>query len=503
MADRPAAPPIDDADPLAWLRRWRKVLRLPLSAAEARLVDGQRGGVEPGALAGLLRKVDRAALDAALNRRPLSDEPPQRARFLAGAAAATGDPTLLHEALDLAEQHGARPELTGAIAACFGALDPSRLSPQRLLKLAGPLERVVPQPELVGPTFALLGTPPVRKALQTALPELPAKIADRWRALLAVREQLEGGAPAPDRLEAGLRLLLDAPPGALDALPDQVRFSLAAAALGLEARWPLGSPALEAILASLDPTDLAWAGLAFAHAAGQVRLGRYAAATRAFDRILEHHPHDLRATVLLSQLAAPRLGPVAARDQRPGALRDGFALSLLKPVLVRTDADPLALALHRDLALPGIAPLVLTDPADPPRWFAVDGALPLLGGEAAADRDSARWIAAEGVRIASLLAQLGLILPDLSPGRFTIDASPTRRWLLLADLTGLRHAPQLAEAHLRTVAAAFVREALGQPAFANGPPRPDLSRADAERLARTRSEPPPLRELGAWVEGLS
>lgn len=502
MSRRPRRTKRSASDPIAFVRQWRKVLRLPLSAHEARLIDGAKRDAPPSALKDLRARIDKAAIDAALQRRPLSDDPVQRAKFLAGAAAITQDAAVLIDALR-DRPNPFRPDLARSFAAAIRQLDLTRTSPARLATLLSLIDESFEPPERLTTAFALLRSERSRSVVGKAVRRLPSEGSASWGPLAAVHESLEGGEPPRDALERGLRLLLDGPPSVLDAQPNQIRFGLVTAALSLNATWPLEHPAIDRILGGLDPDDVAWAGLAFGRAAELVRAGRYDTALAHLDRILEHHPQDLRASVLLSQLAAPRRGSLALPDPSPGALRRGYALRLLKPVWARVDVDPGTIALHRDLTLPGIAPVVLCDVDPRASWFAVDGSLSLLSDAAAAlDRIQAIQVASAAVRIAHLLAEHGWTLPDLSPARFLTDATPHRRWVELADLTGLKAQPTVAEAHMRTLAARFVRAALAERPLERGPVRSDLGGAVGERLESLPEHPLALPDLADFLRTL-
>src|SRR5437763_980652 len=76
---------------LAFLRRYREVLRLKLNAAEDLLVNQQREPSERGVCRHLLGKVDRAVIERAIEREPLHGDAAARARMLAGAVRLTAD----------------------------------------------------------------------------------------------------------------------------------------------------------------------------------------------------------------------------------------------------------------------------------------------------------------------------------------------------------------------------------------------------------------------------
>src|SRR5262249_9756738 len=97
LASAAAADTLDPAEVvemkqhLAFLRRYKELLRLKLNATEDLLVNGQREPSERGVCRHLLGKVDRAVLDAAIAREPLHSDPVARARMLAGAVRLTAD----------------------------------------------------------------------------------------------------------------------------------------------------------------------------------------------------------------------------------------------------------------------------------------------------------------------------------------------------------------------------------------------------------------------------
>ena len=76
---------------LAFLRRYKEILRLKLNAAEDLLVNGQREPTERGVCRHLLGKVDRSVVEAAIAREPLRSDAAARIRMLAGAVRLTAE----------------------------------------------------------------------------------------------------------------------------------------------------------------------------------------------------------------------------------------------------------------------------------------------------------------------------------------------------------------------------------------------------------------------------
>ena len=93
---RRSEPRLSDADlakakrQIAFLRRYKRAMKLRLNSAEALLVDGSRAPTNQGVVQHLVGKVDRATIAAALERKPLCDSAVRRAEFLAGASWITG-----------------------------------------------------------------------------------------------------------------------------------------------------------------------------------------------------------------------------------------------------------------------------------------------------------------------------------------------------------------------------------------------------------------------------
>jgi len=510
--NRRSEPRISEADlarakrQIAFLRRYKRALKLRLNSAEALLVDGSRAPTNRGVVQHLLGKVDRATIAAALERKPLCDSAVRRAEFLAGASWITGDTGVLLDALEARRAVSPREDVARAFGEAIEHLDLARLSPSRLARVLELLEEVFEEHERVTTAFALLRAPGFRKALDQASRKLPARLRDTYLPLAAVHDVVHGRRSAnPDDLERGLRALLEAPAAVLDAQPDGVRHALVAAALELDATWPLRSPSVRRMLGGLPRDSETWSGLAFLLAVGQCRLGAYDQATTLLDEVLEHNPVDLRAQGLLINLSAPRIGPIAAPDPSAGRLRTGYALNTHRPVHVRPDADAASIEIQRDVVVPGIAPIVLVDEGDSPQWFAVDGHLPLFVDVLPHPLPlaTALRIAGDGIRIATMLGHLGLSLPDLGPGRFLLDQSPNRSWLMLADLTGARReSPERAEAAARTGAASWVRQVLAEIPFSDGGVRQDLRHEDQALLARFAVQPPRPRAMVSWLDGL-
>lgn len=488
---------------LAFLRRYRKVLRLRLNATEARLVDGSLAPDRRGVVQRLLSKIDRNAIEAALVRKPLSDSATGRAEFLAGAAGVSADVGVLLDALEAAVEVQTQEQAARAFAQALERVDFTGLSAARLSRLLALLERTHTPADQAHVLFGLLRSATFRKVFDAdadALkPEVAATFLPLRAAWAATRKQARVD---PRLLEEGLRRLIGADADGLVRHPPSVRERLVEVALGLDATWPPTSPGVQRLLAEMRAEGAPFRRLAVLCARRLAQQARYDDAIGLLDRVARAHPDALEATVLADQLRGTRVGTYAVTAP-PARLTPALDLALMRPAYV--SALPQGPPVHPELCLPGVAPVLGWDEDHDPPYLAVTADLPRLAdliAQRGQDWSVARAaaVATDGCQILSALATVGVELPDVAPDRFLLDPSPYRPHLVLADLGGaLQSGAARAEVGHRGLAQAWVFQALSWPPLAGRRLRREVPPHLRDALERPRSQAP---DPAWWVPPL-
>ena len=174
---------------LAFLRRYREVLRLKLNAAEDLLVNQQREPSERGVCRHLLGKVDRAVIERAIEREPLHGDAAARARMLAGAVRLTADVGVLLAYLEALAHVRSHAEAAEAFAEVVRRIDFESVSATRLARLLQVLIDTFVDHERVQVLFSLLAGDAFRRAFDAALPTFPPAVAEVCTPLRAVHRR--------------------------------------------------------------------------------------------------------------------------------------------------------------------------------------------------------------------------------------------------------------------------------------------------------------------------
>ena len=497
---------------LAFIRKYRKVLRLKLNAAENLLVDGAREPEHRGVCKHLLSKVDRAAAVAALARKPVTDDVHARAAVLAGVVRITGDVSLLLMWLD-ALSEGADPGVAArAFSSTVDRMDFAALSSSQFEQLLAVFEKTFSGHDRVQVLFGLLQSGSFRTALDAAADALAPDLAAQFVPLRAVfdahlaprKGRRRRNVPVAE-LEAGLELLLSAPPEVLKGYREDAREALLLAALHTYTTRGEGRTAIKALLASLPARGAGFARAAWRWACRLLADREDDTASSVLRRILAGHPDHERASMVLDALGRPRIGRFALDGDSPvgTGLRGALSLETLRRVRLRASAagasDVLSTEaeLHAQLCLPGVLPVITwgTSP-EGVSYVAVPEAGVLLP---AASRDlpidQALALALAGVQVLRGLALAGVQLPDLAPDRFVVDLSGAFPSLLLADLRkAIEATPTEAERAHRPIALEWCRAVLAWPPLTGDRPRREAPRSAREAVRGDRT-PPPLTEL--------
>ncbi|HYY05493.1 MAG TPA: hypothetical protein VE997_02870 [Candidatus Limnocylindria bacterium] len=485
---------------LAFLRRYKDLLRLKLNAAEDLLVNGQREPSERGVCHHLLAKVDRSVIEAAVQREPLRSDTAARARMLAGAIRLTADVGVLLAYLETLAQVRSRAEAAAAFAEVVRRIDFESLSATRLVRLLQVLLATFVDHERVQVLFGLLATPAFRRAFDAAAAALPPEVADAFAPLRAVHRRLleEPGAPdAPAVLARGMEQVLSAPDPVLRAYPEALRAGLLELALRPETPSALADRAAGALLATLPREGRSYPRLALRRAAHLLARHADDRARVVLEELHRARPDVSAGARWRTALDARRLGRVALAGELParGRLAPAFWLDGQRGVWLRTAAAPEAERLASEarlqaaLALPGVALVVEHGVASAIPYVAVSGpGKPLmLDGAPPFEIGRGLLLAAGAARILRTLALAGAALPDAAPERL-LYAPPLT--LVLADLDGVEERDPVTAAALHAPLAGALARALVSSAGAR-----TLAPEMAATLARALAEPCELPHL--------
>ena len=497
IVDRPVAEPLTDAElgrmreHLKFLRRYRRALRMKLNATEAAMVEGTVEPTARGVCKHLLSKLDRAAIQAALARKPLSDSAAQRAEFLAGAVSISSDVGVLLDYLETQRDVRSQAQTARAFAFAVDRIDFAGISASRLGRLLQVMVEVHDDNDLVHVLFGLLASQSFTTAFDTHRENLAPDIVAAFvplRATYAVLQD-QGLREEGAALEEGLRRLLTGEAAAFGTHSPAVRERLAVEALGLDVSWAVDSSGVHRVLGRAPIKSKLYRKLGYLRAMRLVRLGRDDEAIRQLDGILSVFPGALEALGMRDRLALlPRVGRLSVERRGPGPLCSAFDLRSMSTVLVRIADSPEASAteLHKGLCLPGVAPVLDSGVDGPLSWVSVPATptllTTLLAGSLELTFEQALIIAADGVRVLSALALAGVCLPDLDPARLQLDLGGTRPQLLLADLSGATEGQSAL-----SVGLTWCRRALSWPPFQGDQRRVEVSPALAKALGDSQS----------------
>src|SRR5438094_8784820 len=212
---------------LAFLRRYKEVLRLKLNAVEDLLVNQQREPADRGVCRHLLGKVDRAVVEHAIERDPLRGDAAARSRMLAGAVRLTADVGVLLAYLEALAHVRSHAEAGQAFAEVVRRIDFESVSATRLARLLQVLIDTFVDHERVQVLFSLLAGPAFCRAFDAALPAFPPTVAEVCTPLRAVHRRLledgGGGSESPEILAKGLQQVLSAPDPVLRGYAEPLR----------------------------------------------------------------------------------------------------------------------------------------------------------------------------------------------------------------------------------------------------------------------------------------
>lgn len=417
---------------LAFLRRFKRNLRLSLNATEDLLVNGARAPEERGVLKHLFSKVDRQVVHQALAREPLASDDRQRTEFLGGLVRLNPDRDTLLEYLGAVGKTADRREAARAFALTIERIDFAEASPAELSRMLEVVRETFEGPDRTRAHLALLTSERFRDPLPEALTELGAAYA-----------VVVDGKPIPDdgRKRAvvmrGVAAWIDAPASLLDTYDVALRARLAEVVLDTS-DGPLPS-ALARVIGGIPPKSPHHRNVALRYAAVLAANGDAARAKKVLGQVLSAHPNDAQTKRVERALAWPIVGPLAV-ESGSRTLRRAYALDgsgfgwarVAPPEAAGTLVAETRLML--DLLIPNVATVVANGIAPDGRAyaFAVADGYPLEEERRLPRLDEALTRTDTAIRLLRALSQFGIELPDVAPSRFLVRKDR----LILADLSG-------------------------------------------------------------------
>ncbi len=469
--DRPADEPLDAAEQvemrrhLRFLNEHRKILRIRVNAAEDLMLNGSKPPTDRGLCKHLLGKVDRTAVDGALER--LSD-PPTRSRLLGAVVQFSDDPGFLVSYLESLQDGASRREAAGAFAASTARLDFDELGEARMQRLLGPIAAIFEGPERAQVLFGLLHNDGFREAYESVEPLLPQDLGQALRPLRAAYTWvIEGSDEGLDQrdLARGATLLLDAPSEVLRSYPAPVQQRLLERAVELMGSQEAADRAAAALLEGLPHDGDAYRELALTRVAALLAQDAEPRAKWLLRQLHQAQPKRKEALGLLEAMGAARVGPFSlgwpggekVLKAAPGQWTPAYWLGEQKRVWLRTGVDAAEIDLWNRVVGPAMAPLLLAK-AGKASFLAVPGR-GMPAAIAPRVSDAARMdLALQGVLILEALAGLGVVLPDARKTRFFLEDGAR---LVLVNLHGARkESPDAARKALSGPLFGFAREML-------------------------------------------
>jgi hypothetical protein len=488
IRERPSVVPLTSAEVaelkqhFAFLRNYKKTLRLRLNAQEDLLLNGAREPTDRGVCQHLLAKVELSRVAAVAERLDAA----AATLLLQGIVRFSRDVGFLLLYLDTVRRSSSQADAAATLALGLKQIDFAELSAAQLRRVLDLVVEVfddTARPEIL---LGLLASKSFRRALEESVTTLPEALARYITPLRAVQAVVLRGAPnshGAAALRQGALLLLGGTGKSLGRQPAEVRERLFELGLTLfDAGDPQIGPGMDALLASFRGEPGRHRQLVLERAGSLLGSGHDDEARRLLTDLGRQHPDWDPPRRWLEALGAQRIGRMALvgkpprphGDRKPRRFRAGFWLDRQLSVLVAVaDKEEKATfaetaRLWQNLLVPGVVPLLAAgDTAAGEPYLAVFQPGKALSKRLAEPQDLSRAeavsIAGEIARLLSMLARIGIRLPDASPARFAVDETGH---VSLFDLVGVVSSdPELADRqhleHMRQVFGLLRRRAPG------------------------------------------
>lgn len=449
----------------AFLRQYRKVLKLKVNAAEDLLLNGRREPSHRGVCQHLLAKVEKSRVLAATERMSAQEA----TSFLAGVVRFAPDLSYLIRFLECVKESNTQRQAAAALTQALQQIPFEELSGAQMRQIITLIGDVFPPAELPVFLLSLLDNPEFERTLGRSLDVFPAELAETMVALGALHQALsadgkrrhrrrKGVAPPERDLKRGVLLLLQVSPKSLAEFPNAARRRLLPYACDALEKGQPGSVAagLVALFEGLTFTDPAQRAQACQRVCSSLlRVGdeERAKALLAAQTDLEASP---QLGHWLKDLKAPRVGPVALSPPRafrgkskdapesggelhPGRWYRGFHIPTQRSVRLKFGTKEEAglyqeqLRVWQRVLIPSVARIIAwsTDQDVPyvAVWLPGQRLTSVLRRAAKQELSDLAPLARELALILCAVARSGVRLPDADLDRFSLDAH-NRLWLV-------------------------------------------------------------------------
>ena len=439
-------------DHFRFLREHRKDLRLKVNANEDLLLNGAREPVHRGVCRHLLAKVQRGNVLAAAERL----EPARAAKLLAGIIRFSSDIEYVLLFLEKIERSSSPEEATAALFQGLQRIEFDKVSNAQMRRVLQLMTELFDEKERPALLLGMLESASFRDAFDKSTEDLPDALSHLVLPLRAVQAVILHGEPNTfdsETLDAGVKLLIN--------LDSRILLRHSAGMRQRLFHFGLQSCAaphhrlhdrLKMLLRSLPSSDPKRGDRGIALARHFIAASSHGAARQLLQTLSRENPDAGIPALGLELLVAERLDRIALLEQpsdRMDALgqhtrRAGIWLETMRPVWVqiaRSDAVTTheeTLGVMCELAIPGVASVLesgATKDGEPYFVVANSGEFldRALAEDAGLELGPALRVCREAVGLLNALAAVGVRLPDVDPGRFTLEPSGS---LLLMDLGG-------------------------------------------------------------------
>lgn len=478
---------------VAFLRQFKAHLKLSLNAAEDLLINGVKPPSDRGLAKHLLSKIDRKLVERTLQREALKNDPPLRARFLAGVVRLNPEISVLLWYLESLGAVGDKREAAAAFWLTVDRIDFTQVSPAQTASLLEVIQTTFSGHDRTQVFLGLLASDTFEGALDRASSSLSRELRDQFQPLRAAFAVVMRGVPLPGNedqradVDRGVGIWLSAPDRVIRSYPLEVRKRLAELAIE-QLELSGGTEVPRGLLDSLPHQDPAYARLALARAEQLLRAHEDQPARALFSQIAQSHPAMSRAVKRHEALAWPRVGRVTlAPNGQSGRMHAAFWIDGSSFAYARI-ASPdhvgrltLEAQIQASLLLPGVATALAHGVAEDGKAFMVIATRARPIERTWIDRLSigdALLLLQQGLRILRALAVSGVELPDAALSRFFLERGGPNG-LVLVDLEGAKRNDPAAAA----IAHGALARAFGAEVFSNhGTWRADLPSAVRVRL---------------------
>ncbi len=441
-------------DHFRFLREHRKDLRLKVNANEDLLLNGAREPVHRGVCHHLLAKVQRRNVLAAVERL----EPARAASLLAGVIRFSSELEYVLLFLENVKRSSSPAEATAALFQGLQRIEFDKVSSaqmRRVLELMTELFDAKERPTLL---LGMLESASFRDAFDKSTADLPDALSHLVLPLRAAQAVILHGEPNTfdsKTLSDGVNLLLDLDSKILLRHSAEMRQRLFHFGLqSCAAPQHRLHERLKMLLRHFPTSDPKRAERGIALARHFIAANSDAAARQLLQTLVREYPDFDIPALWIEFLDAERFDRIVLLAQsadRMDALgqharRAGIWLKTMQPVWVQI-ARPEGVTNHEEtlglmceLAVPGVASVLesgATNEGEP--YFVVansgESLDRALTEDAGLELGPALRVGYEAVGLLNALAAVGVRLPDVDLGRFTLDRSGA---LLLTDLAGAR-----------------------------------------------------------------